>query len=53
METRDMSDFSISDQDSIFLIREIRDNCPDTIPFLTSADLLYLTPTLTASLWAR
>jgi hypothetical protein len=29
-------------QDAIFLIREIRDNCPDTIPFLTSADLLYL-----------
>ena len=29
-------------QDAIFLIREIRDNCPDTIPFLTSSDLLYL-----------
>lgn len=29
-------------QDAIFLIREIRDNCPDTIPFLTSTDLLYL-----------
>jgi len=29
-------------QDAIFLIREIRENCPDTIPFLTSSDLLYL-----------
>jgi hypothetical protein len=28
--------------DATFLIHEIRDNCPDTIPFLTSADLLYL-----------
>jgi hypothetical protein len=29
-------------QDAIFLIQEIRDNCPDTTPFLTSSDLLYL-----------
>jgi hypothetical protein len=29
-------------QDAIFLIREIRDNCPDTTPFLESSDLLYL-----------
>ena len=29
-------------QDAIFLIREIRDNCPDTTPFLASSDLLYL-----------
>jgi hypothetical protein len=29
-------------RDAIFLIREIRDNCPNTIPFLTSSDLLYL-----------
>jgi hypothetical protein len=29
-------------RDAIFLIHEIRDNCPDTVPFLTSSDLLYL-----------
>ena len=29
-------------QDAIFLVRQIRENCPDTIPFLTTADLLYL-----------
>jgi len=29
-------------QDAIFLIREIRSNCPDTTPFLASSDLLYL-----------
>ena len=29
-------------RDAVFLVREIRENCPDTNPFVTSADLLYL-----------
>jgi hypothetical protein len=29
-------------RDAVFLVREIRENCSDTIPFVTSADLLYL-----------
>ncbi|MEA2648139.1 MAG: hypothetical protein QOG61_574 [Candidatus Binataceae bacterium] len=29
-------------RDVVFLVHVIRENCPDTIPFVTSADLLYL-----------
>jgi hypothetical protein len=29
-------------RDAVFLVHEIRENCSDTIPFVTSADLLYL-----------
>ncbi|HVC45345.1 MAG TPA: hypothetical protein VND20_11060 [Candidatus Binataceae bacterium] len=29
-------------EDTLFLVHQIRQHCPDTIPFLTSADLLYL-----------
>ena len=29
-------------RDAVFLVHEIRENCSDTIPFLTSSDLLYL-----------
>jgi len=29
-------------RDAVFLVHEIRENCSDTTPFVTSADLLYL-----------
>jgi hypothetical protein len=37
-------------KDAIFLIREIRRHCPDTVPFTFHSDLLYLRPEVNADL---